>query len=119
MGRYKVSCVPGGHTTDKAARKAWGCDAPALAPVFPDPLTGKWESLHFDLRRCPACQVGHEWVDLVRTWGVFGGGDNLGPMPMSGGWLDQMQWFADAHGVLSAERSKYLESRRKDAEARR
>ena len=119
-GRYKVTCHPGSHTTDKTARRAWGCDAPAPAPVFPDPTTGAWDkSASFDLRRCPACQVGPEWMDLVNTWLIFGSTDARGPLPISGGWLDQMQWFSDANSILTTELSKFREAARKEAEAKR
>lgn len=119
VGRYACACQPGRHTADASARAAWGCDRPADHPVFPDPLTGSFHvSATFDLRRCPADQVGPEWSSLIAAWSVFGGGDTHGPLPLAGGWLDQMQWFADAHSVLSSERSKYLEARQKDVEAK-
>lgn len=119
MGRYRVSCVPGSHTSSPSERTAWGCDERAPAPVFPDPRTGDFfVSKQFDTHRCPACQVGWEWMDLVSTWGIFGGQEQRGPMPLDGGWLDQMKWFADAHSILASERMRYLEARRKEMEAR-
>lgn len=119
MGRYRVTCMPGSHTSRPEERRAWGCDEHAPAPVFPDPRTGSFfESDLLDLRRCPACQIGHDWIDLVTTWGVFAGQEAKGPLPLSGGWLDQMQWFADAHQVLAGERVRYLEAARKEAEAK-
>lgn len=120
MGRYKVTCQPGSHTTDKESRKLWGCDERTEFPVFPDPVTGSFhKSGHHDLHRCPACQVGREWADVVNTWMVFGGGESRGPLPVSGGWMDQSQWFADVHAVLSNERAKYQEAARKEAELKR
>lgn len=120
MGRYKVTCQPGSHTTDPASRKLWGCDERTEFPVFPDPVTGSFrESKTHDLHRCPACQVGREWGDVIDTWGVFGGGDSRGPLPVAGGWLDQTQWFADAHAILSGELAKYRDAARKEAELKR
>lgn len=84
-----------------------------------DPLTGKRESNLWDLHRCPAHHAGAEWVDVVRTWSVFGGRDDWGPLPVAGGWLDQTQWFADAHRILSAERERLIDMRQKDAERER
>lgn len=108
MGRYKVTCRPGSHTTDRAARRAWGCDERAEFPVFPDPHTGSFQhSAHLDLHRCPACQVGSEWTDLVHAWAEYGAGESRGPLPVAGGWMDQTQWFADAHAILSDELSKH------------
>jgi hypothetical protein len=119
-GRYKVTCQPGSHTKDAQARRAWGCDAPTQAPVFPDPSTGAWDkSESFDLHRCPACQVGREWTDFVNTWLIFGGTESRGPLPVAGGWIDQTQWFADAHQILAVELNKYHEAARKEAEAKR
>jgi hypothetical protein len=85
-----------------------------------DPLTGSYhESKHFDLRRCPAGQIGPEWNAVVDCWAVFGGRDTFGPLPVAGGWLDQTQWFADAHAALSSERSRYHEKLEREAEAKR
>lgn len=115
VGRYRCTCTPGRHTDEEAARKAWGCDERSEVPVWPDPITGGFNgSKHFDLHRCPAGQVGPEWCDLIATWKRFGGADNPGPLPISGGWLDQMQWFADADDILSHERSIYLDARMKE-----
>lgn len=120
MGRYKVTCQPGSHAEDPSARAAWGCDAPAAAPVFPDPTTGSFHaSKLFDLHRCPACQVGYEWTDFVNAWLVFAGREAYGPMPVSGGWTDQTQWFADAHGVLSVELRKLHDAHRAEDERKR
>lgn len=116
MGRYKVTCAPGSHSKEPSARAAWGCDSSSVAPVFPDPITGSYhESKHFDLHRCPACQVGYEWSDLISAWLVFAGEESRGPLPLAGGWLDQMQWFADAHSILARERQKYIEACRATA----
>ena len=115
MRRYRVSCMPGSHTANPTERAAWGCDERSAAPVFPDPSSGSFStSKTFDLHRCPACPIGPEWIDLVQTWGVFGGCDSHGPLPLSGGWLDQMQWFADAHAILSRERGRYLDAVREE-----
>lgn len=119
MGRYRCTCTPGRHTDDEAARDAWGCTKRAKTPVFGDPISGGFNGKHFDLYRCPASQVGPEWESVVATWRVFGGSDNFGPLPLAGGWLDQMQWFADAHGILANERQLYLDAKAKESEAKR
>lgn len=89
----------------------------ATVPVFADPLTGKWESSQWDLHRCPAGQVGEEWEYAVSVWSAYGGQDDHGPLPCAGGWLDQTVWFADADAVLRSERTRYIEAKRKQAEA--
>lgn len=56
---------------------------------------------------------------MLTTWSVFGGRDDFGPLPVAGGWLDQTQWFADVHRVLSSERTKLLEAKQREAEIKR
>lgn len=82
-----------------------------------DPITGSFHaSKHYDLRRCPAGQVGPEWYAVVDAWSVFGGRDSFGPLPVAGGWLDQTQWFSDVHAVLSGEKARYHERERQEQE---
>lgn len=119
-GRYQCTCHAGYHTEDKASRLRWGCDKPARSPVFADPITGRMDgSKNFDLYRCPAGQVGPEWDFVIATWSAFGGRDSFGPLPVAGGWLDQTQWFADAHAILSGERNLEHDRQRKEAEQKR
>lgn len=73
----------------------------------------------FDLRRCPAHSTSEDWVRVVRTWSMFGGRDDWGPLPVAGGWLDQTEWFADASRILSAERARLVERREEDAKRER
>jgi len=116
--RYACTCRPGRHEKDPTARKAWGCDGRTETPAFADPITGSFtESSCFDLHRCPAGQIGSEWDDFLSVWSAYGSGDSRGPLPLAGGWLDQMQWFTDAHAVMAAELDKYREIERKKSEA--
>lgn len=114
-----MSCMPGSHSKSAEARRSWGCDSKADAPVFADPTTGSFHvSRQFDLHRCPACQTDHAWLDAIATWRVFGWGDTLGPLPVAGGWMDQTQWFADLHRILAGERAKIIAEQVKEANRR-
>jgi len=55
----------------------------------------------------------------VQAWSVFAGRDSFGPLPVAGGWLDQTQWFADVHAVLSGELARYREAQDKKRERER
>lgn len=77
------------------------------------------ESSKWDLFRCPAHAVDSSYSEIVQAWSVFGGRDDFGPLPIAGGWLDQPAVFADVHRILSAERERLIESRRKEDERER
>lgn len=87
--------------------------------MFSDPLTSAWTSTTWDLHRCPAGQVGEEWEYAISVWLAYGGQDDRGPLPVAGGWMDQTVWFADLDTLLRSERARYIEAKRKQAEAAR
>lgn len=120
-GQYKCTCHPGRHDKriDNQTRRQWGCEERSTAPVFSDPLTGSWTTSEWDLHRCPAEQVDESWAYAVSVWMAYGGQDDRGPLPVAGGWMDQTVWFADADTILRSERLRYLDIKRKQAEAGR
>lgn len=54
----------------------------------------------------------------MSVWSAYGGQDDRGPLPVAGGWLDQTQWFAEADAVLRSEKHRYIDAKRKEAEAK-
>jgi hypothetical protein len=108
-------------------RKAWGCDAPATAPVFVtacpqclgwDPACstcgGRGEVRHW---RCPPSQTGPEARFVVDVYDAL----EAGVLPFDGlGWAELPDALVRALRVVGLERARIAaeEARRREAQQR-
>lgn len=87
------------------------------APLFPDPLTGEWFDRPgkpansrpdaWDLHRCPRGQIDSSVWSLVSAWMAYRwGGMAPGPLPASGGTLDQTVHWIEGAAILDAVKAE-------------
>jgi hypothetical protein len=66
------------------------------------------------VHRCPIAMADPLAVAVVQAWVEYhAGGMGRGPLPFSGGWLEQPAWVAPAFGVCAQEWARIDKERQK------
>lgn len=107
---------------DSDARRRWGCEQDAPAPVarfecWSCSSAGRRRKTecadcggtgHIELRRCPWSRPGI--ADAVEACRAAVIAADTGTMPAAGGWIDQTSSFHQAFWIIASERGRYRDA---------